>query len=112
MPAKLERIDIDDVGRDVGSVVGEIHRQLGNIDPPVPVSDIALALDIEEIRAIDCENFEAMPLTGPTRDTGAICVNKGSARQRQRTTLAASVVGCQKWHSGQRGALPSLSGAR
>lgn len=88
MPAKLERIEIDDVATSVDRVVGAIHRQLGNIDPPVPVHEIALALDIEEIRAIDCNNFEAMLLTGPTRNTGSICVNKGSARQRQRYSIA------------------------
>lgn len=88
LPAKLERIDIDDVAKDVQSVVGEIHRQLGSIDPPVPVREIARALDIEEIRAISCTNFEAMLITGPTRDTGAICINKASGRQRQRYSIA------------------------
>lgn len=86
--AKLERIDIDDVATDVESVVREIHRQLGNIDPPIPVHEIARALDIEEIKAIDCANFEALLLTGPTRDIGSICVNKKSGRRRQRYSIA------------------------
>jgi Zn-dependent peptidase ImmA (M78 family) len=87
-PAKLERIDIDDVATSVERVVGEIHRQLGSIDPPVPVHEIARALDIDEIRAIDSTNFEAMLITGRTRNTGSICVNKASGRQRQRYSIA------------------------
>ena len=46
----LERIEVDDVATSVERIVAEIHRQLGAIDPPVPVYEIARALDIEEIR--------------------------------------------------------------
>lgn len=87
-PVALERIDIDDIATDVDRIIGEIHRQLGNIDPPVPVHEIARALDIEEIRSIDCSNFEAVLITGETRDTGAICINKRSSHQRQRYSIA------------------------
>ena len=84
----LERIDIDDVATNVDRIVTEIHRQLGAIEPPVPVHDIARALDIEEIRETPTTNFEAMLITGIARDTGAICVNRASNWQRRRYSVA------------------------
>ena len=54
MAVSLDRMAVDDVATDPERIAAEIHRQLGDIDPPVPVDEIARALDIVEIRHSRC----------------------------------------------------------
>jgi Zn-dependent peptidase ImmA (M78 family) len=84
----LERIDIDDVATDPMRIAAEIHRQLGDISGPVPVYDIARALDIEEIETKPLQNFEGMLLTKPERDFGTVLLNSLASPQRRNYSLA------------------------
>ena len=87
-PVKLDRMDVDDVATSVDRIAAEIHRQLGDTEPPVPVYEIARALDILEIREAPARNYEAMLLTNAEREFGQICVNtRNSSAQRRRYSV-------------------------
>lgn len=79
---------VDDGAPDPERIVVEIHRQLGAIEPPVPIYEIARALDIVEIREEPTTNFEGVLLTGDERDVGMILINKRSSIERRRYSLA------------------------
>lgn len=58
-------------------------------DEPVPVEEIALALDIGEVRRARLRGFEGMLLTDRVRSTGAILANDSHGREaRVRFTIA------------------------
>lgn len=87
MAVELDRIALDDAGANPEQLARAIHNQLGDILGPVPVHDIARALDIEEIRTESLTSFEAAVITTPERGHGAIVVNARSSRQRQRYSI-------------------------
>lgn len=65
-----------------------VHAQLGKIAPPVPVDDIARALDISEIRTDSFDGFEGMLLTDRRRSQGAILASTRHGQRRARFTIA------------------------
>ena len=69
-------------------IAGEIHRQIVHPRGAVPVEEIALSLDILEIRSTPLRNFEAALLMTPDRNRGSILVNEGSRKPRQRFGIA------------------------
>ena len=88
MSLQLDRMEIEEEGRDDAvRLARAIHKQLGPLSGPVPVHDIALALDIVEIREEELDGFEAALITQPERNTGAIVVNLKSDRRRRRFSL-------------------------
>ena len=88
MAVSLDRMAVDDIATDPERIAAEIHRQLGDIDPPVPVDEIACALDIVEIRRRPLRNFEAALLTQAERDFGTVLINSNSSPQRRRYSQA------------------------
>lgn len=84
----LDRMAVDDAATTPEKIAAEIHRQLGPIDEPVPVFDIARALDIERIEQRPLSGFEAMLLCGPERDIGYVALNSRSNPRRRRYSLA------------------------
>lgn len=83
----LDRMAVDDIPTDPVRKVLEIHRQFGTIQPPVPVDEIARALDIEEIVASPMRGYEGLLITDPQRDRGVIQVNSSSSAQRRRFSI-------------------------
>ena len=79
---------IDDVGHTPVLIAGEIHRQLGNVDGPVPVDWIARQLGIVDIQRRQLNSFEGALITQPERRSGVVLINSGSGNGRQRYTLA------------------------
>jgi hypothetical protein len=96
---ELERIDVDDVATNPERIATEIHRQLGDIAGPIPVYDIARALDIDEIQEKPLNGLEGVLITEPQRDFGIIHVNSGSSRQRRRYSVAHELGHfLSQWH--------------
>jgi Zn-dependent peptidase ImmA (M78 family) len=58
----------------------------------VPVRDIALALDIDEIRERPLTSLEAALVTTPERDRGKILLNSNSSRQRRRFSVGHELL--------------------
>jgi Zn-dependent peptidase ImmA (M78 family) len=89
---KLDRMALDDVGVNPRRLAEAIHTQLGETSGAVPVKEIALALDIQEIREERLTNIEAALVTTPERDRGAILVNLNSNRQRRRFSVGHELL--------------------
>lgn len=79
---------IDDVGFTPELIAFEIHRQLGDIRPPILVETIALCLGIDEIQRRDLISYEGALATDPERSGGVIQVNGRSLLARQRYSIA------------------------
>lgn len=83
----LDRIDLADIHVPRRLALA-LHDHLGRIEPPVPVIEIAQALDIAEIRVDVFDGFEGMLLTDRARSRGAILANKRHGQRRTRFTVA------------------------
>jgi hypothetical protein len=95
----LDRVEIEDVGANSERLAEAIHRQLGTCQGPVPVLDIAKALDIIEIREEPLTGFEAALLTTPERGYGSIVVNLDSSPQRRRFSVGHELLHfLNPWH--------------
>jgi hypothetical protein len=84
--ARIDRIALDDVGGNPRKIAEAIHLQLGDLSGPIPVYEIARALDIDEIRESPLSNLEGALITTPEKSYGAILVNLRSSPQRRRFT--------------------------
>lgn len=88
----LDRMAIEEVGLNPQRLAEAIHRRLGHIDGPVPVADIAAALDIDEIRIEPLKSIEGALVTTPERGFGKILLNVNSSPQRRRFTLGHELL--------------------
>ena len=88
----LDRMRVEDVGLNPQRLAEAIHEQLACNSGPVPVRDIALALDIEEIREAPLTSLEAALVTTPERGCGKILLNSNSSRQRRRFSLGHELL--------------------
>ena len=79
---------IEEAGPGPEKLAAAIHSQLGHKAGPVPVSEVARALDIVEIREAPLKNFEGALVTPPERDLGMILVNSQSSFPRRRYSIA------------------------
>lgn len=84
----LDRMEIEEAGPNPERLAGAIHRQLEREIAPVPVTEIAKALGIREVRAEPLNNIEGALITTPERGSGAILVNAAAKKERQRFTIA------------------------
>ena len=83
----LDRMALDDVGANPQRIAEAIHEQLGEGSGPVPVREIARALDIVEIREEPLTNIEGALVTTPERGSGSILVNANSDPRRRRFSI-------------------------
>ena len=68
MTLSLDRIAVEGAGDDPVALARAVHGQLPDLKGAVPVYDIALALDIEEIRAEPLTSFEGCLHHGPAEE--------------------------------------------
>lgn len=83
---QLSRMDLADVGSPEALIIA-LLRQAPTLPIPVPVDDVARALDIEEIRYAATDGFEGSLICTPDKNRAVIIVNSRSSRQRQRHSL-------------------------
>ena len=84
----LDRMTIEEAGPNPERLAAAIHSQLRHKAGPVPVYDIAEALDIVEIREEPLKGLEGAIVTTPDRNVGSIVINGRSNPSRRRFTLA------------------------
>lgn len=84
---QLSRIDLADL-HIPKEIVWAVLAQIGKIGAPVPVNQIALALDIFDIKAQAFDGFEGMLLTDAVRSSGSILANTRYGARRARFTIA------------------------
>lgn len=82
----LDRMELADLASPNALVHG-LLKQLPDIPIPVPIQEIALALDIKNIMPLTTKGFEGGLVADSTKSEGTILVNKNSSRQRQRFTI-------------------------
>lgn len=83
----LDRIELADIGGPK-LMARKLHEQVGALEGPVPIEDIATALDIVEVRVGEFDGFEGMLLTDTARSAGAILANARGGLRRARFTVA------------------------
>jgi len=92
VPLTLCRMTIEESGgKSPGRLAAAVHAQLqdqGLVEGAVPVTSIAWALDIVEVRFEPLTNLEGALITTPERSSGSILVNGSSGDRRRRFTIA------------------------
>ena len=83
---QISRMDLADLGTPEALVEG-IIRQVPDMPVPVPIKDIARALDIADITPIGTDSFEGGLVTDRDKSEGVILVNRKGSRPRQRFTV-------------------------
>jgi Zn-dependent peptidase ImmA (M78 family) len=83
---KVTRLDLDGTGSPEG-LVTKILRAEPTLSYPIPIEELANALDIEEIADLETEAFEGGLLMKPHRSSGIILVNKSARGGRRRFTI-------------------------
>jgi hypothetical protein len=83
----LDRIELADISGPK-RLASKLHEQIGVITGPVPIEEIARALDIVDIKVERFDGFEGMLLTDAARRQGAILANRKGGERRARFTIA------------------------
>lgn len=89
----ITRMDLADTGSPEG-LVNTILKLETQLVLPVPVEELCVQLDIEEIAELDTDGFEGGLITDVSRSRGIVLINRGrpasAAVSRWRTSLAIS----------------------
>jgi len=82
----VTRMDIDGAGSP-NALVAKILKFEPSLKPPIPIEELALQLDIKEIRPLAADGFEGGLITDAARSDGFILVNRTAAPGRRRFTI-------------------------
>lgn len=82
----ISRLDLDGTGSPEG-LVGQILKALPDLPIPVPVEELALALDITDIEVLGTDGFEGGLITDECKSEGVILVSRHARRGRRRFTV-------------------------
>jgi uncharacterized protein DUF955 len=83
----LNRFDLADI-HIPAVLAGKVHELLGPLTSAVPIVEIAIALDISEVRLDRFDGFEGMLLTDKARRHGRFLANTAKGQRRARFTTA------------------------
>lgn len=83
---KIDRIELADIGNSI-ELAKAVIKQLPYIELPIPVRDIAYALDIVEIKSITASGFEGGLITLDDKSSGSILIKEKNSLRRQRFTI-------------------------
>lgn len=87
MGLALDRIEIESVGSDPVRLARALLSQMPDLDGWVPIEEIALALDIVEIRVMPLHSIEACLQCDRTKSRGQIVVREQSSAPRRRYSI-------------------------
>jgi Zn-dependent peptidase ImmA (M78 family) len=80
------RMDLDGAGSPAALVTKILKAEPG-LKAPIPIEELALQLDIKEIRLVAADGFEGGLITDAGRSEGFILVNQAAVRGRRRFTI-------------------------
>ena len=83
---QLDRMELADIGNP-RKMAACVLSMIPNIAFPVPVEEIALALEIRKIVDFDTDSFEGALLTDEAKTNCAILVRSGTRPERRRFTI-------------------------
>jgi Zn-dependent peptidase ImmA (M78 family) len=69
-------------------LLGVILKHHPDWTAPVPVEELAAAVNIVELRELETDRFEGALLTDPDKNKGAILYKAGARKERRRFTIA------------------------
>ncbi len=84
---EIDKMELADIGGDPIKLAAAILRQIPNIKIPIPINEIAKALGIIEIKAMDGSDFSGGLITDQYKNSGCILYNKSHEHVRQRFTI-------------------------
>lgn len=87
MSLGLDRIEIESVGSDPKRLASALLEQLPDVTRAIPIEQIALELDIVEVRRAPLKSIEGCLQCDPLKSEGQIIINTGSSPRRQRYTI-------------------------
>lgn len=100
---EIDRIELADIANPV-QLAKALLDQLPDLTLPVPIHDIATALDIIEIKPMTTSGFEGGLITDASKSTGCILVNQSNSSRRQRFTIGHELGHyLNPWHTGEDG---------
>ena len=91
MTLTIDRMEIDDVGGDPVKLAAAITKQLPDLSKPVPVREIAKAIDIYQIREEPLDGLEGGLIVPDDKAQGAILVHRDRPETRKRYTIAHEI---------------------
>lgn len=91
MKLTIDRMEIDDVGANPKRLADAITKQLPEGVRPIPVREIAYAIDIYEIREEVLDGLEGGLIVPENKSEGAILVHAKSSETRKRYTIAHEI---------------------
>lgn len=94
MKLDLCRVEIESVGGNPVDLATAVIQQLPAIDGALPIRDIALALDIIEIKTTTLRSIEACLHTDALKSEGQIVLSASSPPRRQRYSIAHELEHC------------------
>lgn len=83
---EIDRVELADCGSPE-KIIAEIMRQVPEMQIPVPIEELAVAVGITDIHRLQTASFEGGLVTQPERASGVILVNSRATAQRQRFTI-------------------------
>lgn len=96
---KIDRMELEDVGGNPSMLAKAVLGQLPDVALPIPVREIAKALDIYDIREKDNIGFEGALITTVDKSEGAIIVRGDRNEERKRYTIGHELCHyLSPWH--------------
>ena len=92
MRLTLDRVEIESAGSDPLCLARALLQQLPGLHGRVPIEEIALALDIVEIKIADLTSIEACLQCDARKSRGQIVVREQSRTSRRRLEAAAAIT--------------------
>lgn len=91
MTLTIDRMKIDDAGGNPTKLAAAITQQLPDLSKPIPVREIANAIDIYEIREALLDDLEGGLVTTDDKSIGEILVHRDRPETRKRYTIAHEI---------------------
>lgn len=83
---KVDRIELADIGNSV-EIAKALIDQIPDLDLPIPVREIAHAVDIVDIKPLTVSGFEGGLIVPDDKSFGSILINNKNSSRRQRFTI-------------------------
>lgn len=100
---QIDRMELDDLGNCV-QLAKAIYKQLGDVQPPIAIDDIARAVGITDIQDLNSSGFEGALITNDLKREGVILVKRTSPHERRRFTVGHEVGHfLNHWHKPPKG---------
>lgn len=100
---QIDRIELADIGNPV-KLANAVIDGIPDISLPIPIRDIATALDIIEIKPITVSGFEGGLVAPDDKSSGCILINENNSPRRQRFTIGHELGHyLNPWHTSSDG---------